>query len=76
MLDRFYVFNNKTRQVTAVGPDVMTTNGDNPCLPDRGAWCCDTHPRSSRDGRLVCIDTLHGGNGRQMYVIDVRKLLG
>jgi len=116
--DRFYVFKDKTRQVTAVGPDVMTTNGHNTYVPGtnhewvlndtypdkqdlqhpylyhiptnrrvplghfeskppyRGEWRCDTHPRSSRDGRLVCIDSVHGGNGRQMYVIDVSKLLG
>ena len=37
----------------------------------RGEWRCDTHPRSSPDGRFVCIDSPHGGNGRQMYLIDV-----
>lgn len=35
-----------------------------------GEWRCDTHPRSSRDGKLVCIDSPHN-HGRQMYVIDV-----
>jgi hypothetical protein len=38
-----------------------------------GEWRCDTHPRSSRDGTLVCIDSPHDG-GRQMYLIDVSKV--
>jgi hypothetical protein len=36
-----------------------------------GEWRCDTHPRSSPDGNLVCIDSPHGGNGRQLHLIDV-----
>jgi hypothetical protein len=39
-----------------------------------GEWRCDTHPRASRDGRLVCVDSPHAG-GRQMYLIDVREKL-
>jgi hypothetical protein len=42
--------------------------------PYRGEWRCDTHPRSSRDGRMVCIDSPHAG-GRQMYLIDIEELL-
>jgi hypothetical protein len=41
-----------------------------------GEWRCDTHPRSSRDGRLVVIDSPHGGNGRQLYLIDVSSIIG
>jgi hypothetical protein len=40
-----------------------------------GEWRCDNHPRFSRDGKLVCIDSPHGGNGRQMYVIDVSGIV-
>lgn len=36
-----------------------------------GEWRCDTHPRFSPDGRLVCIDSPHVGNGRQMHLIDI-----
>ncbi len=36
-----------------------------------GEWRCDTHPRVSRDGRSVIIDSPHGGNGRQMYLVDL-----
>ena len=39
----------------------------------QGEWRCDTHPRSSRDGRTVCIDSPHQ-NGRQMFLIDVPAL--
>jgi len=35
-----------------------------------GEWRCDTHPRSSPDGRKVVIDSAHNG-GRQMYLIDI-----
>jgi len=37
----------------------------------QGEWRCDTHPRCSPDGRSVVIDSPHGGNGRQMYLIDI-----
>jgi Tol biopolymer transport system component len=33
---------------------------------------CDLHPRWSRDGRQVCVDSVHDGS-RQMYVIDVSR---
>ena len=36
-----------------------------------GEWRCDAHPRFSRDGNTVCIDSPHGGDGRQLYELDV-----
>ncbi len=42
----------------------------------KGEWRCDTHPRFSPDGRSVVIDSPHGGNGRQMYLIDIGTIIG
>jgi len=39
-----------------------------------GEWRVDTHPRFSRDGRKVCIDSPHGGSGRQLYLIDISRI--
>jgi hypothetical protein len=36
-----------------------------------GEWRCDTHPRYSRSGRLVCIDSPRGKDGRQLHLLDV-----
>ena len=41
-----------------------------------GEWRCDTHPRSSRDGRSVVVDSPHGGQGRQLFLIDVSRIVG
>jgi hypothetical protein len=41
-----------------------------------GEWRVDLHPRSSRDGTKVCIDSTHGGNGRQLYLLDVAAVIG
>lgn len=35
---------------------------------------CDLHPRWRRDGRQVCIDSVHSGE-RQMYVLDVEEMV-
>ncbi len=40
-----------------------------------GEWRCDLHPRSSRDGRMVVIDSAHDGRGRQMYLLDIANIV-
>ncbi|QDV25147.1 hypothetical protein [Aureliella helgolandensis] len=39
-----------------------------------GEWRVDTHPRLSRDGKLVCIDSPHEDQGRQLHLIDIDGL--
>jgi len=41
-----------------------------------GEWRCDTHPRFSRDGRSVVIDSPHTGQGRQLHLIDISGVVG
>ena len=113
---KFYIYEDKTDKVTAIGPDVMTVNGHcsylpgnkwilNDTYPDKttraqnlylyevatgrrvalggfpspkeytGEWRCDLHPRFSHDGRKVVIDSTHGGNGRQVYILDIAGLM-
>ncbi len=40
-------------------------------LAYKGDWRCDTHPRLTPDGRQICFDSPHAGNGRQMYLLDL-----
>ncbi|MEE8451475.1 MAG: hypothetical protein V3R99_06145, partial [Thermoguttaceae bacterium] len=40
-----------------------------------GEWRCDTHPRFSPDGRSVVIDSPHTGQGRQMHLIDIGRIV-
>lgn len=41
----------------------------------KGEWRCDTHPRFSPDGRKVAIDSPHTGQGRQLHLIDISKVV-
>jgi hypothetical protein len=40
-----------------------------------GEWRCDLHPNASRNGHLVTIDSPHEGNGRQVYLIDIKEIV-
>jgi hypothetical protein len=40
-----------------------------------GEWRCDLHPRTSNDGKTVAIDSPHTGTGRQIYLIDVSRIV-
>ena len=56
--------------------DRRTELGAFPSPPEYdGEWRVDLHPRSNRDGTRVCIDSAHGGQGRQMYLLDIDSLL-
>lgn len=39
-------------------------------------WRVDLHPRSSRSGKLVTIDSPYTGEGRQLHLIDISKIVG
>ena len=39
-------------------------------------WRVDTHPRFSRDGKLVTIDSPYTGEGRQLHLIDISGIVG
>ncbi len=41
-----------------------------------GEWRCDLHPRSSPDGKLITVDSVHGGDGRQIYLMDISEQQG
>ena len=41
----------------------------------RGEWRCDLHPRCNQQGTQVIFDSMHEGNGRQMYVVDIAKIV-
>lgn len=42
----------------------------------KGEWRCDTHPRFSPNGRMVVIDSPHTGEGRQLHLIDISRIVG
>ncbi len=65
---------NQTPYLYHVPTDRRINLGDFP-LPEeyKGEWRCDLHPRFSADGQKVCIDSPHGGNGRQLYLIDISQ---
>lgn len=39
-----------------------------------GEWRCDTHPRSTPDGKSVILDSPNY-NGRQLYMLDISKII-
>lgn len=63
---------NQTPYLYHIPTDRRIDLGHFPADPNAvGEWRCDLHPRTSPDGRLVCIDSTHGGNGRQMYLLNI-----
>lgn len=39
------------------------------------SWRCDLHPRITPDGKRVIIDSTHGGDGRQQYLLDISRVI-
>ncbi|MCU0474318.1 MAG: hypothetical protein MUC93_13310 [Bacteroidales bacterium] len=44
-------------------------------LDNPGIFRVDLHPRFTPDGKKVCIDSTHEGFGRQIYLIDISKII-
>jgi hypothetical protein len=61
-MQELYLYHVASGQRTDLGAYHTPTGYD-------GEWRCDLHPRFSRDGRLVTIDSPHGGDGRQIYLV-------
>jgi hypothetical protein len=40
-----------------------------------GEWRCDLHPKCTADGKKVLFDSAHGGNGRQIYMMDISEII-
>ena len=59
--------NAATGEARTIGKLPVSEGMDN-TSPNR----CDLHPRWSRDGRRICIDSMHTGI-RQMYVIELNE---
>ena len=61
------IYNTKTSEAFLIGRFYS--------MPElKGEIRCDLHPRWSRDGKYVCIDSTHE-NSRQMYVLDLSNIV-
>lgn len=66
-LQSLFLYNVPQRQRVELGAfKALTPNG-----PLR----CDLHPRFSRDGKSVLVDSTHEDKGRQMYLVDISTLV-
>jgi len=63
-----YLYNTETDEKIPVGDFYAP-------IEYKGEWRCDTHPRSSNDGRMVCIDCPIENNGRQLVLMDISKIV-
>ncbi len=67
-LQHVYLYNVKTNERIPLG--------DFYAAPEyKGEWRCDTHPRSGRKGKMVCIDCPIGKNGRQLILMDISEIV-
>lgn len=68
-----FLFNLRTKEKTVLGKFYSLIKGV-PESWELSAVRSDLHPRFSRDGKQVCIDSIHEGT-RQMYVFDIGDTL-
>jgi hypothetical protein len=43
--------------------------------PPQNEWRCDLHPRFTRNGKNIIIDSPYNGTGRQIHLIDVSSIV-
>ena len=77
--DRFqhmYLFNVSTQDFIPLGSfySPIEYTGSQSGREDN-EWRCDLHPRISGDGRFISIDSPHDRNGRQLYLIDIERIV-
>jgi len=59
-----YLYNLKTVEIIPIGRYFLPED----CM---GEFRCDLHPRLTRDGRKLILDTVHAGLGRQMVMVGL-----
>lgn len=71
-----YLYHIKTKEIIWLGSFNCPVEYTGAAVKDvDDEWRCDLHPRISPDGRSIVIDSAHGGNGRQMYLADIGKIV-
>jgi hypothetical protein len=75
-LQKLYLFHVGFEKIIDIGhfelPAEYCGSKSNNCDDE---WRCDLHPRISPDGQKITIDSAHGGNGRQIYLIDISRVI-
>ena len=67
-----HLFDTQTGRRTDLGEMLLP---DKYLNPPHNEWRVDLHPRFSRDGKLVTIDSPYTGQGRQLHLIDIAELI-
>jgi len=67
-MQHVYLYNVKTDKKIPLGDFYLP-------IEYKGEWRCDTHPRSSNNGKLVCIDCPVKGIGRQLILLDISQII-
>ena len=63
-----YLFNTVNNNRIALGDFYAPQNY-------KGEWRCDTHPRVSNNGKLVCIDCPVENSGRQLVLLEISEVV-
>lgn len=67
-LQHVYLYNTDTNERVPLGDFYLP--------PDyKGEWRCDTHPRASNSGKMVCIDCPLENGGRQLVLMNIEEIV-